>query len=226
VLGSAREYSVHETMQALVFPARRFHANRLMLMAEGGVLKVSELSDEIDDRQTRIFDICECGYLSTELAACRLREAEALAVESFEWASISTAWLNHLGEAGLSSAVTCAGKSATQPNFCCGWLSGAEAWQEISQYDPSYSGYVKVFMSRAEDYIEDSIDACCCANTWMSLALENSQIEALRMMKMAENITLVHDCIEEIDAVCESWVRYFGADIGGEYARRFRRRVG
>ena len=154
----------------------------------------------------------------------RLKEAEFLAVESFEWAEIADAWLAFFGKDGLQNAIRCAQKSATPSSrFCCGWLAGAESWGRIAKYDDQYLAQAVVWMQRAEDDIEYCGEACCCAYSWILLSLEQSQSHAFRLMRIAEEYCGGDERSRE--DLGKYWVRCFGEKVGGDNARRFMART-
>jgi hypothetical protein len=152
-----------------------------------------------------------------------LLKAETLACESFEWAMISKAWLATHGKEGLTNAIRCATRSATDPNFCCGWLDGAEAWYSIAQYDKSYIAKAREVMATAEADIEYDGDACCCAKTWKHCDQELAPLKIVENMKRAEQI--YWDQGGDATSICRHWLIVCGQEIGGEYARRFRAKL-
>ncbi len=125
------------------------------------------MEDSQADYTERLWDLLapDDGALPTPID---LKEAETLARESFEWASIASGWLDVHGIYGASNVAHCARRAQVCSRFCAGTLSIVDAWLRIAAFDASYCQDALFCMNMAEADLDENpcaTDACQCAKT-------------------------------------------------------------
>ena len=126
-------------------------------------------------------------------AVFRLKQAEFLAEEDFEWSSLASTWLDVWDRHGVRNAVRCAWKTLEEQSFSTGILSGAEVWLRILEYE-----YDETFLKNAwqlmtyveEELLEypDIMDMCLSACVWNKFPNDVAAVRARSMLVDAETM--------------------------------------
>jgi hypothetical protein len=145
----------------------------------------------------------EPGELSVSEAVLRLKQAEFLADESYEWALIGSSWFQVWGESGFSNALRCAWQSMVNIDFICGTASSVNLWLHIMEREPKeiYLNNALQLMADMENVLQEYrciYDICDVARMWLKFPDYSGGDRARSLLAEAE---LLYSKIEsgEID---------------------------